>query len=184
MIRLAYRRTDGLSLEHCAIGADPTEIRGRVLDLSSGLPVWAAYHIGTARSGATSSVSIRCRSQGVERRLTLHARAGRWLVAQAEIPALRGALDVDLSITPATNVLPIRRLQLSVGETRQVLAAWVRFPDLAVQPLRQRYERLSDTLYRYRSDRGHTYELQVAPDGSILRYADLWQAQRSGSATP
>lgn len=156
MIRLVYRRSDGLGLEHCAIEADPTAIRGRVLDLSGGFPVWAAYRIGTAADGATCSLAITCRAQGVERRLAFRAQAGRWYADGTEVPALRGALDVDLSVTPATNVLPIRRLGLSVGEGREVLAAWVRFLLLAVRPLRQRYERVSRERYLYRSDSGYS----------------------------
>ena len=34
------------------------------------------------------------------------------------------------AVTPATNTLPIRRLNLQIGGSKSVIAAWVKFPDL------------------------------------------------------
>ena len=51
---------------------------------------------------------------------------------------------MDLSATPSTNTLPIRRLALDVGASREVRAAWIRFPSCEIAPLPQRYTRLAD----------------------------------------
>ena len=51
---------------------------------------------------------------GDERRLRLSSDGqGHWLDAQANpLHDLNGAVDIDLSITPFTNTLPIRRIYL------------------------------------------------------------------------
>jgi hypothetical protein len=36
---------------------------------------------------------------------------------------VRGCDDIDLAVTPATNTLPIRRLNLQVGGSESVIAA-------------------------------------------------------------
>ncbi len=88
---------------------------------------------------------------------------------------LAGCIDVDLGITPSTNTLPIRRLNLQVGESADVTAAWVRFPELTVEPLAQRYTRLDERRYRYESTTGFSAELEVDELGLVVRYGDIWE---------
>jgi uncharacterized protein len=101
--------------------------------------------------------------------------------AAIEIPAVAGCLDVDLAFTPATNILPLRRLSLAVGESREMTAAWVRFPDLSVEPLAQRYTRLDERRVRYESrDGSFTAELEVDELGLVVRYKPLWERVAAG----
>jgi len=96
--------------------------------------------------------------------------------AAVEIPSVAGCLDVDLAFTPATNILPLRRLGLAVGESREMIAAWVRFPDLSIEPLAQRYTRLDERRVRYESRGGaFTAELEVDELGLVVRYPPLWE---------
>jgi uncharacterized protein len=105
------------------------------------------------------------------------AAAGpRPAAALVEIPSVAGCLDVDLAFTPATNILPLRRLDLAVGESREVTAAWLLFPDLTVEPLPQRYTRLDERRVRYESRGGaFTAELEVDELGLVMRYPPLWE---------
>ena len=61
--------------------------------------------------------------------------AGEWTVGGAPATNLNGCDDIDLGFTPATNLLPIRRLDLPVGGKAAVRAAWVRFPELTLEVL-------------------------------------------------
>jgi hypothetical protein len=88
---------------------------------------------------------------------------------------LQGCVDVDLGLTPATNTIPIRRLRLNVGETQDVTAAWVRFPELTVQPLRQTYARVSHMVYRYQSATGFSAEISVDDLGLVVNYPGGWE---------
>src|SRR5687768_10195802 len=64
---------------------------------------------------------------------------GRWRLNGAEVPEVAGCVDVDLNFSPSTNLLPIRRLGLQVGEEGAVSAAWLRFPSFALERLDQTY---------------------------------------------
>ena len=59
-------------------------------------------------------------------------------------PEYSDCVDVDLSFTPATNTLPIRRLGLDIGEEAEIHVAWLVWPELTVQPVLQRYTRLAE----------------------------------------
>lgn len=101
---------------------------------------------------------------------------GAWTINGYRRSDLHGCLDVDLGFTPATNTLPIRRLNLPVGESALVTAAWVRFPELTIQPLRQRYTRLAPDRYRYESlDSGFTAELITDELGLVIDYPGGWR---------
>lgn len=98
----------------------------------------------------------------------------RWWRGDEELEQLRGCVDVDISVTPATNTLPIRRLALATGESAALVAAWVRFPALTVEPLAQRYTRVDTHHYRYEGSSGVGYEIEVDAWDMARRYGDLW----------
>ena len=101
---------------------------------------------------------------------------GRWWMNERECAAVAGCVDVDLNFSPSTNLLPIRRLDLSVGQAADVRAAWLRFPSFELQPFDQTYRRLAPATYRYASASGFEASLEVNDVGFVTRYADIWQA--------
>src|SRR6185295_168660 len=87
---------------------------------------------------------------------------------------------LDLNFSPATNLLPIRRLNLDIGQQAEVKAAWLRFPSFELQPLSQVYERLGAFKYRYSSNGGQfTAELTVNHAGFVTNYPQLWEKEGS-----
>lgn len=126
----------------------------------------------------------RCRELDVEiigaaRPLRLRGDArGHWADADGRaLPALDGALDVDLAFTPFTNTLPIRRLALPAGASAEIDVVYVRAPALSIAIDRQRYtclERLRR--YRYEAvDGSFTAELEVDSSGLVLTYPELFR---------
>lgn len=60
-----------------------------------------------------------------------------WWLNGIEQPDVAGCIDLDLNFSPSTNLLPMRRLELDVGEAAEVKAAWLRFPSFKLEPLTQ-----------------------------------------------
>jgi hypothetical protein len=108
---------------------------------------------------------------------------GSWSLNDTIVPAVAGALDVDLAFSPCTNSLPIRRLSLAIGQSAEVRAAWLTFPDFTLEPLDQRYSRTGDRIWHYESHGGaFVRDLLVDEDGVVIEYPGLWM--REGAATP
>jgi hypothetical protein len=104
----------------------------------------------------------------------------RWRLNGRECPKVAGCIDLDLAFSPSTNMLPIRRLNLAIGQEAEVRAAWLRFPGFTLEPLEQLYRRIDVTTYRYESAGGtFVTELHVNEAGFITLYPDLWQAEAS-----
>jgi hypothetical protein len=104
--------------------------------------------------------------------------ARRWRLNGAECAEVAGCNDIDLGFSPSTNLLPIRRLHLAVGQAAEVTAAWLGFPSLTCEPLAQRYRRIDSTTYRYESAGGKfVAELQTNETGFVTHYPNLWQVE-------
>jgi uncharacterized protein len=101
--------------------------------------------------------------------------ARRWRLNGVEVSAVEGCLDIDLNFSPSTNLLPIRRLRLNVGDEVAATAAWLRFPDFRLEPLTQSYRRISGAGYRYESGGGEfVAQLSVNEVGFVTSYPNLW----------
>lgn len=98
-----------------------------------------------------------------------------WRLNDIHCPEVDGCIDIDLGFSPSTNLLPIRRLALAVGDEAEVRAAWLPFPSLAFEPLPQRYSRESESRYRYESRDGQFMRvLNVNSAGFVIDYPGIW----------
>jgi len=100
-----------------------------------------------------------------------------WTLNGRPCPKVQGCEDLDLSFTPATNVLPIRRHRLAIGARASVRAAWLDFPNVALAPLEQVYERVAESRYRYESAGGFKAMLETNGAGLVTHYPGLWQCE-------
>lgn len=101
-----------------------------------------------------------------------------WKLNDTEVPEVKGCIDVDLNFSPVTNLLPIRRLNLAVGEKSTVRAAWLRFPSFQLELLEQTYERIADRIYHYESAGGRfKTDIEVDNFGLAVNYPNFWQIE-------
>jgi len=138
-------------------------------------PALVRYTVACDAAWQTRTVVVDCAIGLRQRILRLTTAGGKWDLDGQPRPDLNGCVDVDLGVTPATNTLPIRRLNLAVGESREVVAAWVRFPALELRLLAQRYTRLDERTYRYESDTGFSAELTVDDLRLVISYPQGWE---------
>ena len=184
MATILWQAVESGALERCRleVGPDGLRLSGIVLTPEHGTPLDVRYRVEAGPDGLTRRVELEL-DGGANRRVLLADGAGAWRWEGGPgLPEVAGALDVDLTVTPATNTLPIRRLAgLKVGEAADLRMAWVQFPELSVIPSAQRYERLAADRWRFASG-DFTAELLVDPDGLVLDYEGLFRslAYRAG----
>jgi uncharacterized protein len=166
--------TDYCALWHTAEG---WLLKGTVVGVLGDLrPMLANYEVHCDENWLTRRVQVERTIGNDTKTLTLNVESGRlWHSSGRELPEVRGCLDVDLAVTPATNTLPIRRLDLGIGKGESVVAAWVKFPDLEIQPLSQLYRRIAKDTYRYESDTGFSAEIRFDDLGLVVTYPGGWE---------
>jgi uncharacterized protein len=159
---------------HEAARLEEPVLRGSSV-LRTGASVYAlAYTIECDTAWRTIAARVRGWSSDTEIAIDITCRNGRWMMNGEHIPAVDGCIDVDLNFSPSTNLLPIRRLNLAVGEEATVRAAWLRFPAFTLEPLEQTYRRVAENTYRYQSA-SFTAEITVNEAGLVLEYG-VWKA--------
>jgi uncharacterized protein len=165
--------------DYCALWhtAESWLLKGTVIGVLKGQrPMLASYEISCDENWLTHRVQVERTLGSDVKSLALSVdRRGVWRSSGQELHDIHGCDDVDLALTPATNTLPIRRLNLQVGNSQSVVAAWVKFPDLTVQPLSQRYTRLAKNSYRYESNTGFSAEIVVDDLGLVTAYPGGWE---------
>lgn len=162
--------------------ADGWIFRGTILTLAADAAAEAKYEIVCDHLFRTRAATVSVRDAAGERRLEIAAQDGCWFENDRENQTVAGAIDIDLGWSPSTNTLPVRRLGLEIGQTSgEFIAAWVRFPELTLQPLPQEYFRLEDRKYRY-SSRGGAFvaNLLIDDEGLALDYEGFWQRVEPG----
>lgn len=114
-------------------------------------------------------------SAGGDGELTLRrSPASAWTADGRSRPDLAEAVDIDLSFSPFTNTLPVRRLELGIGESRDIVTAYVT-PELEVLPDPQRYTRTGERRYLYESrDSDFRREILVDGEGLVVDYPGLF----------
>ena len=157
------------------------ELGGTAVFTSDGQPCWLDYQIRCDAIWRTASATV---SGWVgQRPIEIYIGVGPgqyWRLNDVEQPAVTGCIDLDLNFSPSTNLLPIRRLKLAVGQSAEVRAAWLRFPGFDLEPLAQVYRRLDEATYRYESGGGRfVADLKVNPAGFVTHYPGLWRAEAS-----
>ena len=170
----AINGTDYCALWHTAEG---WLLKGTAVGvLKDQRPMLANYEIHCDDNWLTHRVQVERTIAKDTKTLSLSVESrGLWRSSGQELPALHGCDDVDLAVTPASNTLPIRRLDLSIGKSESVIVAWVKFPELEIQPLSQRYTRLSQDTYRYESNTGFSAEITVDDLGLVIAYSSGWE---------
>jgi uncharacterized protein len=158
---------------------DGWHLSGVAVFTEAGQPCRVGYDVACGSNWTTRRCSLRGHAGTALIALDIERNAaGAWMANGVMDPSLNGCDDIDLGFTPATNLLPIRRLELAVGASAMVNAAWVRFPELTTEVLDQVYTRLTNDRYLYESAGGSfRREIVVDQSGFVLDYPGLWRAE-------
>ena len=195
---LFWDRTDVAGAEHVLVDVrDGLVARGTALAVDP-VAYTCTYEVVTGPDWTTSRVQVAAEGAGWARSLKLELAAGRWRAttsergnldavlaaaghARAGLPGtedpdlLYGAFDVDLTGSPLTNTLPIRRLGLlkaEAGVAHRISVAWVLLPSLEVVQADQIYTALGGGRVRFANET-FSADLVIDEDGFVRDYPGL-----------
>jgi uncharacterized protein len=174
-----WKVLDGTGLERFQLLplGEGWNLRGTLIRLHQGQPFEVKYSIACDSRWQTLNANIELWGNQKNSSIFVENREGAWTANGQRVSQLDGCLDMDLEWSPSTNTLPIRRLKLAEHrESGLIDAAWIRFPELALDRLEQRYTLLADRCYRYSSGQGQfTAEIVVDERGIVEEYKGYWK---------
>lgn len=180
---IVWEWLDRPGLEHLSFeaGAAAVQARGLVMVQLGPDPLRIAYEVDLAGDWVFRRARLTVDRDGASKPLEIErAMDGRWTVDGWGRPDLAACLDIDIQATPFTNTLPIRRLSFEPDQSRIIQVAYIRMPELTVEPAMQDYRRLDPAepprRFRYRNvASGFTADLTVDEAGLVLDYPGIWR---------
>lgn len=176
----------GAGLEHLRLLQRQEDIvaDGLILGVSEQAPFRLRYEIRCDPQWRVRAIQLDLLDGSSRSLHFLTDGAGNWTTESGEaLPLLKGCLDVDISATPFTNTLPIRRLALQPGSSATLNMVYFSIPEMQVEVTLQRYTclELTSSGGRYRFESlvdgvSHfTAEFPVDRDGLVLDYPGLFK---------
>lgn len=171
-----WRRLDMQGHEAVRIyeGEDGWYLDGAAIFSYEGQPCRLEYLIECDEDWQTSFVTVDGFVGTEVIAIEIDVEDGVWYLNGEEIDGVEGCVDIDLNFSPVTNLIPIKRSDLDIGDEAPVKAAWLRFPSFELEVLEQTYRRKSDLLYNYRSSTGFEKDITVDEFGLVVEYPDFW----------
>ena len=178
---ILWRRIDTSGHETARVYGDEDGwyLDGSAIFLYEGKPCRLEYLIECDAEWKTSIVTVDGFVGDEVIAIEIESEDGVWYLNGEEVDAVEGCTDIDLNFSPVTNLLPIKRSELAVGDEAPVRAAWLRFPSFNLEPLDQTYTRKTDSVYNYKSSTGFEKDITVDDFGLVVEYADLWERETS-----
>lgn len=171
-----WRAPDGGGLEHLTLRAEADCVRADAVLVGErdGQRYGATYQVDCGPDFAVRAFRIAT-TDG--RRLAMSRRDGIWHDdARGHLSAFDGCVDIDLSGTPFTNMLPIRRCDWLPGQRRSFAMLFVPFDSFEPFVDEQIYTCLAPRLFRFEAgDGSFTADLPVDEDGLVMDYPTLFQ---------
>jgi hypothetical protein len=173
---------DGPGLGHLRLAIRDSGVvaDGVVLGVTEGRPFRLAYEVRCDRLWRVRYARVGVPGEPPKVELLADGE-GNWATADGRaVTYLEGCEYVDISETPFTNTLPIRRLGLAPGESAEISVAYLDVTELQPWPEPQSYTCLEkgdgSGLYRFLSlDGGFTADLPVDSDGLVVDYPGLFR---------
>ena len=176
-----WKHIDGsASLEQCALSKDEKnwQIKGTLISIVEGnKPIKAEYSVICDLRWQTREADLSiATSEGSPRSMKIIVDLSqRWWVQGREHGELRGCFDLDIGLSPSTNTLPIRRLNLPIGNAAEISVAWLDLPTFKIQLASQKYSRTGEQAYRYENIKtGLSADLDVDELGLVTSYGNVW----------
>ena len=178
---ILWRRLDTEGHDACRLvrEADGWRLVGAAAFVEEGVGSAASYEVICDSQWRTRSARVHGWRGDAAFDITIESSSsGTWTLNGVPQPLVTGCVDVDLAFTPATNLLALRRLAPPLGGPAvPAPAAYLVFPDIKMDHLRQTYRRLDQARYAYTAS-VYTYDdiLEVSEAGFVLDYPGLWKA--------
>ncbi|MFS0557980.1 putative glycolipid-binding domain-containing protein [Brevibacillus sp. 179-C9.3 HS] len=179
-----WKPSTGAGYEHVRIheGANRILVNSMVIGKRDDATITRIhYDIVLDSNWVTREVSLGM--MGEERALHLVSDGrGKWTNAAGEsVPELFGCIDIDISCTPFTNTLPIRRLSFTPLEPQSIQVAYFSAYELTYKQVQQQYTLLENrgetSVYQYRAGT-FVENITVDSNGLVLIYPELFMREQ------
>ena len=167
------------SIENCivTITEEGADIKSSIIGCYYSVIYKLDYQITTNHLWETTFLTIKSQLNDIVRTANFQSDTKRnWFVNGKYIEKLNGCIDIDISLTPLTNTLPINRLKLAEKTNKQIQVLYLDILGQQINPVHQKYTRLSRNEYKYENV-PNNFESIITVDelGLVMKYPELFE---------
>jgi hypothetical protein len=179
--QLSWKGLDDQTFEHCAVSRMPGTmmVQSKIEGAVNNEHTIVEYRLEMDNAWTISAVEVRMSQPAVKSIRLTHNKFGEWVDETLHTwPQLDGCMEVDISLTPFTNSLPIKRLCFKPGESREIKVVYFDLPSFEIKMHPQRYTYLGDNKFKFESlETGYTNEITFNDAGFVQDYPALFELQ-------
>jgi hypothetical protein len=177
-INILWTGREYYSLENCLIDtlSEGSVITSTIIGQYQQKLYQVDYTIKTNQHWATVFVELKSRHNDHQQHWLLEGDGkGNWMMNGAAAGQFQGCIDVDIPLTPFTNTLPLNRLKLNKGDSKEIKVIYLDVLEQVGQPVRQKYTCLAGNLYHYENI-PNDFEATITVDeqGLVVNYPQLF----------
>lgn len=207
LVAWSWQTRTGLDVAAVIHAPDRVRVEGRMQAQWDDGPLELAYRLECEADWRFVRLDARTVYQRDTRTLQLAWDGGQWTDGHGPRDDLADAAYIDIMATPITNTLPVCHATWQPGASQVFTMAYVRLPELTVEPVRQRYTLLATVAdgrrrFRYETlgpaaerqasgtglsgyhgqDSAFTAELVVDAAGLVISYPPYWDRMPAARA--
>jgi len=165
-------------MEFCRVANIDTgsEISSTIFGVYDGRIWRVSYIIITNNNWETISLELHCRSRGASDHYKFERKEdGKWIANGKYVADFNGCVDIDISLTPFTNTLPINRLQLKPGQESRIKVLYFDLLTHRVNVVEQKYQRIFESVYHFENvPKDFESDITVDESGYVIEYPSLF----------
>jgi hypothetical protein len=154
-----------------------TETTSCIIGFDNNAVYKAEYKISTDHLWQTISLEIKTQCNDLIQTIKFQSDGkGNWRTNEQPSTIFEGCIDIDISLSPFTNTLPINRLNLSEGQSETIKVLYIDILNHKLNMVRQVYTKLTKTKYKYQNV-PNDFEsiITVDEDGLVVSYPQLFK---------
>jgi hypothetical protein len=152
-------------------------VKSSIIGCSDDVPFKVDYELEMSKDWVISTFSIKAHLGNIEHALSLsHNGYGNWFNNGQEWKHLEGCLDIDISLTPFTNSLPLNRVKSGLDQKTSIEVVYIDVLDFNISKTSQYYQLLESNRYKYaNSDGSFTADITVDEFNFVKHYPGLFE---------
>ena|SRR5436305_2900487 len=134
------------------------------------------YSVTTNKNWETLSAAIQTQLDNSTGLFSLEKKNEKYFINGEPDERLKNIFDIDISLTPFTNTLPINRLKLKSKERKVIEVIYFDILQKEIKPVKQIYTRLTTNEYLYENyDKSFKAKIKVDNHGLVVDYPKLFE---------
>ncbi|MFL9483500.1 putative glycolipid-binding domain-containing protein [Chitinophagaceae bacterium LWZ2-11] len=176
--RIVWKNLYANTMEIISVNpGDFISVDGAIVGEFKGEPINVQYHLEIDNDWTVQNVAIHIEGDSPFQFIFEKNEEGNWSDKNGRIlPALNDCIDIDISLTPFTNTLPIKRLRLTENESKEITVLYLNLLTREYSPIKQRYTNIDGKFYKYENlSSDYTAILEIDEAGYVVNYPGIWQ---------